>query len=136
MRIFDRLFGRNRPERDNDQESMANIVFYPQEPTIHENDVMEEGENLTADEWTERGVGYCNLGLYNKSVQCHTKAIELNPRDAEAYNNRGTAYAKLGDIRKAIEDFKRFIGIAPPQYAEYVKIAKELIRELKQGTGR
>ena len=35
------------------------------------------------------------------------QAIELNPTDAEAYNNRGITYYFLGNIEKACADAKK-----------------------------
>jgi regulator of sirC expression with transglutaminase-like and TPR domain len=39
------------------------------------------------------------LGL----IQCYNQAIELHPKDFNAFNNRGTAYAKLKQFEKAIQ---------------------------------
>ena len=41
------------------------------------------------------------------------KAIEINPRDAEAYFNRGTAYGNKAQYDKAISDFSKTIDINP-----------------------
>ncbi|MCA2554169.1 MAG: tetratricopeptide repeat protein, partial [Microcystis sp. M04BS1] len=47
----------------------------------------------------------------------YNKAIELNPRDAEAYLNRGVIYARQGKPDLALSDFNQAININP-RYAE------------------
>ena len=39
-----------------------------------------------------QGLAYFNKGQYDKAISDTSKAIEINPRDADAYNNRGNAY--------------------------------------------
>ena len=46
-------------------------------------------------------------------------AIELNPNDAEAYNNRGGAYIKKGDYDRAIEDCTKAIQLNPSYAGAY-----------------
>jgi Flp pilus assembly protein TadD len=38
---------------------------------------------------------------FEKAIQDYNQAIELNPKDFNAFNNRGTAYAKLKQFEKA-----------------------------------
>jgi len=65
-------------------------------------------------------------GQNDKAIADYNKAIELNPRDAEAYNNRGLAYSKSGFsgpsslcatpgqcLRLSIKDFDQAIRINP-----------------------
>jgi Flp pilus assembly protein TadD len=51
-----------------------------------------------------RGNAHKGKGEYEQAIADYSKAIELAPKDADAYNNRGYAYdvAQLeGAIRKA-----------------------------------
>ena len=48
---------------------------------------------------------------YEKSIGHYTQAIQLNPNDAEAYNNRGVTYGKKGDFDRAIDDFDKAIQL-------------------------
>ena len=41
----------------------------------------------------------------------YTQAIQLNPNDADAYNNRGVAYSGKGDFDRAIDDFDKTIQL-------------------------
>lgn len=43
----------------------------------------------------------------------NTKAIELDPKDADAYYNRGFAYKAKGDSAQAVRDFERYLELAP-----------------------
>jgi len=47
------------------------------------------------------------------------KAIELNPKYAEAYNNRGNGYASLGNYKRAIEDYNKALEINPKYPVAY-----------------
>ena len=48
-----------------------------------------------------------------QTIENLTKAIELNPKDANAYYKRGTAYYKLKEYDKAIADYNRAIELDP-----------------------
>jgi regulator of sirC expression with transglutaminase-like and TPR domain len=41
---------------------------------------------------------------FEKAIQDYNQAIELNPKDADAFIDRGVAYAKLKQFEKAIQD--------------------------------
>jgi tetratricopeptide (TPR) repeat protein len=63
-----------------------------------------------------RALAYYHLG----DPQAFTdfdRAIELNPKYAEAYYNRGLAYGHLGDHLQAIKDLKTAakLGYTPAQ---------------------
>lgn len=49
----------------------------------------------------------------DRKIELYTKAIELNPNDAEAYNNRGCAYDDKGEFDKAIKDYDKAIELNP-----------------------
>ena len=60
-----------------------------------------------------RGVAYRNLGEWDKAIADYTKAIELDPKYAEAYCDRGVSYSNLGQWEKAISDYSSAIRINP-----------------------
>ena len=47
---------------------------------------------MNAEAYYNRGIAYGDKGEYDKAIEDYSKAIELNPEYAEAYNNRGNAY--------------------------------------------
>ena len=49
----------------------------------------------------------------DKAIADFTKAIELRPDVAQAYNNRGNVYTNKGDFGKALEDLNKAIEIDP-----------------------
>ena len=51
--------------------------------------------------------------LQSKTISDLTKAIEINPNDAEAYTGRGTIYANQNNFTQAISDFTKAIEINP-----------------------
>jgi tetratricopeptide (TPR) repeat protein len=54
---------------------------------------------------------------YTKVIELCTQAIEINPKDAEAYNNRGLAKRHIGDFFAAIQDYDKAVEI-DPKYAD------------------
>jgi Flp pilus assembly protein TadD len=43
----------------------------------------------------------------------YNQAIELNPKDADAFIDRGVAYANLKQFEKAIQDYNQAIELNP-----------------------
>lgn len=62
-------------------------------------------DELAASEWYEKGYSFWAVN-YEDAIVAFSKAIELNPRYAEAFKNRGLAYAILGNRSQAIADLK------------------------------
>jgi tetratricopeptide (TPR) repeat protein len=52
-------------------------------------------------------------GDYHSAINDFTKAIDLNPRESDAYLNRGISKVKLGDLDGAIADFTSATDINP-----------------------
>ena len=59
------------------------------------------------------------LNDYSRDIVDYTKAIELDPDFAFAYNNRGLAKAELEDNYGAIEDFTKAIELDPDDADAY-----------------
>src|SRR3989344_5784415 len=66
-----------------------------------------------------RGNAYFKLRDIEKSIASFDKAIELDPNDAQAYNNRGFAKNKLGQYEQAIADFDKAIELNPNYAVAY-----------------
>jgi regulator of sirC expression with transglutaminase-like and TPR domain len=62
-----------------------------------------------------------------------TRAIELDPRNAEAWLNRGLAREKRNEIGGAIADFEQYVALSPS--ARDAEAVRKLIRDL-QGRSR
>ena len=50
---------------------------------------------------------------YSEAIENYSKAIELNPEFAEAYNNRGNTYYAQGNLNQAISDYNKVIELNP-----------------------
>ena len=74
-------------------------------------------DNLSATEWFEKGYKSGMSGNYTDAAKAFSKAIELNPKLADAYYNRGTAYSNIGNYQQAIKDYSKAIELNP-QLAE------------------
>src|SRR5262249_20378251 len=60
-----------------------------------------------------RGATYSRLGRPDKALADLSRAIELDPNHADAWNNRGVAYSLMGELDKAVNAFSRSIELAP-----------------------
>ncbi|MCX6145694.1 MAG: tetratricopeptide repeat protein [Candidatus Kapabacteria bacterium] len=56
---------------------------------------------------------------YNIVIDYYNKAIELNPRNAGAYDNRGGAKYILGNYQEAVSDYNKAIELNPRNAATY-----------------
>jgi tetratricopeptide (TPR) repeat protein len=66
----------------------------------------------------KRGMDWQKKGDYDLAIANYTKAIELNPNFAMAYNNRGVAYIQgKGNYDQAISDLSKALEI-DPRYAD------------------
>ena len=75
------------------------------------------GNNAGA--YYNRGIAYKNKGQYERAISDYTKALEINPRDADTYYNRGITYRNKGQYDKAITDFTKGIEINPRDARAY-----------------
>jgi tetratricopeptide (TPR) repeat protein len=66
-----------------------------------------------------QGNSFFEKGQYDQSIAYFNKAVEIDPKDAEAYNNRGVAYDNKGQYDKAIADCTKAIEINPEYELPY-----------------
>ena len=79
-------------------------------------------EGLTAVEWFDKAYALWDGKKYTnpqKVLEFLTRAIQLDPSDAEAYNNRGVAYSALEQYQQAITDYSQAIQLNPAFAAAY-----------------
>ena len=55
------------------------------------------------------------LGQLDMAIEAYSNAIDLDPHNANAYNNRGIAYAERGKLDNAIEDYNITIQLRPDE---------------------
>ncbi|MBA7710803.1 hypothetical protein ES703_119750 [subsurface metagenome] len=81
---------------------------------------------LIAAIYNSRGVHYKMLREYHKAIYAYNKAIELNPKYAEACYNRGIAYYILGKYKEAKKDLLTSVKLDPALKADVKEIYMKL----------
>ena len=66
-----------------------------------------------------RGAAYERKGDIDKAIADFTKAVEVNPKSARAYDFRGALYSKRNERDLAIADFEKAIAINPKYVNAY-----------------
>jgi tetratricopeptide (TPR) repeat protein len=65
---------------------------------------------------------YYHKQAYDQAIEAYQKAIEINPKDDEAYYNMGNAYDDKQAYDKAIEAYKKAIEINPKNDKAYANM--------------
>lgn len=78
-----------------------------------------ELKELKAWELTNEGTSLSHLNRFDEAISCFDKALEINLRYADAYNNRGAAYAEKGEYDHAILDYNKALEINPRDAEAY-----------------
>ena len=93
---------------------------------------------LNPQDWVsqdDRSDSLRRLGRYDGmrfgAILGHDKVRKLAPRDAMACYAEALAQEGLGRIPDAVRSYKRFIALAPTQYAWLVELAQQRVRELE-----
>ena len=80
----------------------------------------------TAEEYFKRGVSKFNLKDYQGAIEDITKAIEINPKDSDAFNYRGLAFNYIGfetgeikNFDNAFEDYSKAIELDSKNASAY-----------------
>ena len=69
--------------------------------------------------YNKRGITYTDLEDYPAALVDYTRAIEMDPQDAEAYYHRAVIYTKQQDHPAALADFTAAINLDPQSGAAY-----------------
>ncbi len=66
------------------------------------------------------GIDKTELEDYTGAITDFTKAIEINPENADIYYNRGLAYYKNSNRKNAIQDYTKAINLKSDFAAAYL----------------
>ncbi len=66
-----------------------------------------------------RGIVFSLFKKYTDALKDYSKAIELDPKLAQAYNNRGFTYAELDKPSEALKDYSKAIELDPEDAQTY-----------------
>uniref|UniRef100_A0A8C6L238 Small glutamine-rich tetratricopeptide repeat-containing protein beta n=1 Tax=Nothobranchius furzeri TaxID=105023 RepID=A0A8C6L238_NOTFU len=79
-----------------------------------------------AEQLKNEGNNHMKEENYRCAVECYTKAIDLDLRNAVYYCNRAAAHSKLGSYTEATSDCERAIGIDPTYSKAYGRMGLAL----------
>ena len=63
--------------------------------------------------WNILGASYKDLNQLDEAIKAFKKAIDLNPFDADSFNNIGVAFQEKGKLEKATEAFNKATSLNP-----------------------
>jgi len=66
-----------------------------------------------AEDWFATGLSSLKAGQYAEALSAFNKALEKDPRHANAYNGRGAVWHKLGAYGRAAADYTQAISLTP-----------------------
>jgi len=88
--------------------------------------------------WSQDDIEFYNRGLKSslayKKIDYFTKAIQLNPNLAEAYEKRAIHYYFQRRFDKAIQDYTKVIELKPQRVDAYLMLGRTYLRK-KKGSG-
>ncbi|RKY40452.1 MAG: hypothetical protein DRP81_09385, partial [Candidatus Omnitrophota bacterium] len=87
-------------------------------------EVKDEPEKLDATTLNYLGSGFYNLGLWDKAISYHEKALEIDPNFAWAHNNLANALKDKGIIDEAIEHYQKAVSIDPKYAIAYRNLGR------------
>jgi tetratricopeptide (TPR) repeat protein len=81
--------------------------------------VDEDADNFEA--WFWIGNYYENFRKHEKAIEAYSKAIQINPRYADAFANRALAKKRLGDKQGACADWHKAAELGKPNLDDNFK---------------
>lgn len=64
-------------------------------------------QQYSADYWLQKGKEFYKNNSYDLSLRCYDKSIEINPKNADAWNNKGVVLKELGRNSEAEDAFAK-----------------------------
>jgi len=85
-----------------------------------------------AEAWFNKGNSLYSLRRFAEARKCNDKVLKINPQYAPAWLNKGICEDQLGLRRDAAISYRRFIELAPAEYAETIGKVHQRLRELEE----
>ena len=89
------------PTVEHAQEIRERILMRVKSPEVEKMSNKAKGDNeikerdLSAEEWFSKAESLVKTGILEESLNCYDKVLEINPHDADAWNNKGDTLAQL-----------------------------------------
>jgi tetratricopeptide (TPR) repeat protein len=83
-----------------------------------------------AHHYLHRGIAYCDLREYDRSLEDVDRTLALNPRYPQAWLNRGNLCQRVGRYKQAIWHYNKALEMSPPAWLE------KMIRRSRANTER
>lgn len=77
---------------------------------IHSDDISKKDLGSA---YFNRANAFYELGNFDLALKDYSRALSLDPYDADAYYNRGNTYSDLGDLDHAVSDYTAAIRLQP-----------------------
>ena len=93
------------------------------------------GDANLAKQYNEFGIKCARAGLWEEAIMRWNRVIELNPHNAEAYNNLAVAYEAKGDLKTAKTDYEMAMKLDPHNkvyVSNYLKFKRNYERNSKR----
>ena len=82
---------------------------------------------------SNQALALCNLERYEEALVCFEKAIVLDARDPDLWQNKGVTLCRLKRDREAIVCFVKAADVSPPQRQVFFKEVISRLREQTNG---
>lgn len=80
-------------------------------PTISDSERNKIEELADSEKYFQKGLAQYNNSNFSDAIMQYNKAISLNPKYADAFQNRGECYDKLRNYESAVSDYKEALRL-------------------------
>lgn len=85
--------------------------------------------------WVRLGNAQFDSNMPPEAVESYSKALEINPNDANVTTDRGIMYRRMGDFVAAVADFRSAADMDPTHYQSLFNLGLTLLHDLKDSKG-
>lgn len=114
--------------------SLDNLGRY--EEAIRCHDKMLEINPQNEGAWYNKGNSLAHLDRYEEAIRCYDRALKIDPRHVMSWLNKGSSLYQLGRYAESEQIYKQFIFLAPAEYGEKIKFARQRIKEIENANRR
>ncbi|HXT83995.1 MAG TPA: tetratricopeptide repeat protein [Verrucomicrobiae bacterium] len=88
--------------------------------------ILKKIKNIPIDENKQKEIVIPINDNNNEAIECYNKALEINPQNADAYNNKGLSLYYIGNNNEAIECYNKALEINPQNADAFFNKAQAL----------